>query len=81
MPSPVKAHLATRAGRRYRVRSFTRYGPEHSAKWKRLVRDLKRQGNVKSPEAVATAVLGFKGTYPKSEQRKILREHRVPRGF
>ena len=33
-------------------------------------------------EAVATAVLGFKGTYPKSEQRKILRRgHSVPRGF
>ena len=78
MPSRVKAHLATRAGRRYRVRSFTRYGPEHSAKWKRLVRDLKRQGNVKSPEAVATATLGYEGTYSASEKRRLVLVHRGP---
>ena len=30
----------------------------HTKKWERLVRDLKRKGTVRSPEAVATATLG-----------------------
>ena len=33
---------------------------KHTKKWHRLVTRLKRQGKVKSPEAVATAVLGRK---------------------
>jgi hypothetical protein len=86
MPSRVKAHFATRAGKRYRVRSFTRYGPEHTAKWKRMVAAIKRgdrkrglpsESYVYSPEAVATMRLGFKGTYTNREQRKIQDKERA----
>jgi hypothetical protein len=59
MPTRVKSHWShTSKGKRVRVRSFVRFGPEHTAKWKRLVVDLRKRGNVKSPEAVATSVLG-----------------------
>jgi len=41
----------------------------HSKKWHRLVRKLKKEGKVKSPEAVATAKLGAK-SYLKYPRRK-----------
>lgn len=64
MPTRVRAHTShTRYGKRMRVRSYVRYGPEHTAKWKRLVRHLKHRGDVKNPEAVATAALGPRGTF------------------
>lgn len=65
MPSNVREHQShSRRGTPYHVRNFTRDGPEHSQKWKRLVRDLKREPDVEDPYAVATARLGrqsFKG--------------------
>lgn len=73
MPTRVRSHIARRGRTRYRVRSYVRYGPEHTAKWKRLVSELRRKGGVASPEAVATKVLGRKGTFTKRGRKEIVR--------
>ena len=81
MPSVVESHNShTARGRKYRVRKFIRYGPEHTAKWKRLVADLKRDRNVSDPYAVATGVLGSKSfrkptAAEKREFARIRKEH------
>jgi len=41
----------------------------HTKKWDRLVRKLRKEGKVKSPEAVATATLGPK-SFLKQPRRK-----------
>ncbi len=68
MPTPVRAHWShSTRGRRFRVERHTRYGPEHTAKWKHLVADIRRRnrrrGTHYNPEAVATSVLGRSGTF------------------
>jgi hypothetical protein len=86
MPSRVKGHLAHRGRTRYRVRPYIRYGPEHTAQWKRMVAAIRREDRKRGiasrhyvyyPEAVATARLGFERTYTKREQRKIRDEQRA----
>jgi len=77
MPTPVKAHWSRRGGKRFRVKKSMRFGPEHTARWKRLVADVKeenrRRGTHYSPEAVATARLGYAGTFGKGGPRRYRR--------
>ena len=71
MPTTVETHEShTKRGRPYRVSAYTRYGPEHSEEWKRMVEAIRESGSAENPEAVATARLGDK-SYTEAEQRKL----------
>ena len=71
MPSEVAGHVShSSRGRRFYVRPFIRNGPEHTAKWRRLVADLRREGEVRNPEAVATATLGEASFTKRKRGRK-----------
>jgi hypothetical protein len=71
MPTRVLRHVSHSVkGKRIVVRTFTRYGPEHTAEWKRLVLQLQQRGNVRSPEAVATAIIEGQGRSPFLRRRR-----------
>jgi len=79
MPTRVKRHEARRGRTVYQVKTYVRKGPEHSARWKRMVaairKNLGRRSSSYSPEAIATFNLGM-ASYTKAEQRKIMAERR-----
>jgi hypothetical protein len=60
MPTRVKSHLAHRGRKTYRVKSYVRYGPEHTAKFKRTVAAIEKKGGAVNAYAVASARLGKK---------------------
>lgn len=79
MPTTVRAHPSHSAsGKPIRVKRFRRNGPEHSAKWKRLVRDLERRDDVDDPYAVATAQLGSE-SYAAGEPKRTLSDRLLGR--
>lgn len=80
MPTRVKSHMmTTRSGKRVRVKSFIRRGPEHSAKWKRCIdaveKSNRRRGTKYSPYAVCTASIG-RGSYRPLTQPRTGRRYR-----
>ena len=76
MPTKVRRHYShTRGGKRTVVRSYVRTGPEHSARWRELVAEIREKGYASSPEAVATKILGDR-SFTSKERRKLARKHK-----
>lgn len=68
MPTRVRAHGARRGRTTYRVRSYVRAGPEHTAAFRRRVAAIQRSGGAANAYSVATRQF-------EREGRKIFRKH------